>query len=181
VGQAQRRGSWRGFALLALAGAGLVAPCGERGGPAGAPSAEAPGVRLQARVLEVIDGDTIEVELAGGAVESVRYIGIDTPESTPDQPLECFGHEAAEANAGLVGNRTVELALGAEVRDDYGRLLAYVVVPGAPPSMANAELLAGGYARTLTIAPNDARAPEFARLEANAARVGRGLWSACNR
>jgi micrococcal nuclease len=133
-------------------------------------------------VLEVIDGDTIEVALAAGVTERVRYIGIDTPESTPDQPLECFGHEAAEANAALVEGRTIELAFGPELRDDYGRLLAYVLVPaGGPAAMANAELVASGFARTLTIAPNDARAPEFSRLEAEAARTGRGLWGACNR
>jgi micrococcal nuclease len=136
-------------------------------------------------VLEVIDGDTIEVELEGGEVTPVRYIGIDTPESTPDQPLECFGHEAADANAALVAERTVELAFGPELRDDYGRLLAYVLLPRAggegTAAMVNAELVADGFARTLAIAPNDARAAEFARLEAEAARVGRGLWGACNR
>jgi micrococcal nuclease len=133
-------------------------------------------------VLEVIDGDTIAVELAGGATERVRYIGIDTPESTPDQPLECFGHEAADANAALVEGRSVELAFGPELRDDYGRLLAYILVPrDGATAMANAELVAGGFARTLSIAPNDARAPEFARLEAEAARAGLGLWGACNR
>jgi micrococcal nuclease len=162
-----------------------MAPCGDWEEPGGDPQADAAGGRVRARVLEVIDGDTIEVELAGGATESVRYIGIDTPESTPDQPLECFGHEAAEANAALVEGRTVELALGAEARDDYGRLLAYVMVVAEVGSratrMVNADLIASGHARTLTIAPNDARASEFARLEADAARAGRGLWSACNR
>jgi micrococcal nuclease len=175
--RAHRRGSWRGFALLALAVGAFLAPCGEHDGSRRL-AVEAPEGRAHARVLEVTDGDTIEVELAGGEIEKVRYIGIDTPESTPDQPLECFGHEAAEANAALVERRTVELAFGPELRDDYGRLLAYVLLPDA---MANAELVAGGFARTLTIAPNDARAPEFARLEAEAARMGRGLWGACNR
>jgi micrococcal nuclease len=132
---------------------------------------------LGARVIEVTDGDTIVVELPGGRIEDVRYIGINTPESTPDQPLECFGHEASAANRELVGGRRVSLSFGPELRDDYGRLLAYVRAGGVA---VNAELVRRGYARTLTIAPNDARAPALARLEAAAGRAGRGLWGACN-
>lgn len=127
-------------------------------------------------MLEVTDGDTIVVRLAGGEVERVRYIGVDTPESTPDQPLECFGHEAAEANRRLVEGRAVVLSPGVERRDDYGRLLAWV---RAGRIEVNAFLLARGYARTLTIAPNDARAPRYARIEARAGRFGHGLWGAC--
>jgi micrococcal nuclease len=109
-------------------------------------------------------------------VERVRYIGVDTPESTPDQPLECFGHEAAEHNRNLVGGEAVSLELGPERRDDYGRLLAYVRTRDA---FVNARLLEGGYARTLAIAPNDGRAPRFARIEARAGRRGLGLWGSC--
>ncbi len=155
-------------------------PQQERAGPG---SVRAPGSAassaagpLSARVLEVTDGDTIVVELSDGAVENVRYIGIDTPESTPNQPLECFGEEAAEANRRLVEGAVVRLELGPERRDDYGRLLAYVRVGAV---MVNARLARLGFARTLTIAPNDARAPLFRRLEGAAARAGRGLWGAC--
>ena len=129
-----------------------------------------------ARVLRVIDGDTIEVSL-GGAVEDVRYIGIDTPESVaPGQPVECYGHEAAALNERLVGGREVRLRFDSERRDAYGRLLAYV---RAGPLFVNAELVRRGYARTLTIPPNDSRAPLFARLERRAGRLGAGLWDAC--
>jgi endonuclease YncB( thermonuclease family) len=44
----------------------------------------------------------------------------------------------------------------------------------------NAELVRRGLARSLTIAPNDARAPLFERLEAEAGRAGIGLWGACD-
>jgi endonuclease YncB( thermonuclease family) len=40
-------------------------------------------------------------------------------------------------------------------------------------------LLRGGYARTLTIPPNDVRASHFKALERRARRDGRGLWRAC--
>src|SRR5215213_4702317 len=84
------------------------------------------GKESRARVLRVIDGDTIEVDL-GGREEHVRYIGIDTPESAiPGEPVECFGKEAAAANEDLVDGETVRLVFDAERRDRYGRLLAYV-------------------------------------------------------
>ena len=129
-------------------------------------------------MLEVIDGDTIAVRLDGGPVEHVRYIGVDTPESTPGQPLECFGHEAAAMNRRLVGGARVTLEPGVERRDDYGRLLAYVRARGV---FVNARLVSRGYARTLTIAPNDARARLFERLEGRAGRRGLGIWRVCAR
>jgi micrococcal nuclease len=53
----------------------------------------------EARVVEVIDGDTIRVVLDGVKVP-VRYIGIDTPETRrPEMGVEPFGLEAAEANS----------------------------------------------------------------------------------
>lgn len=167
----RRRGWWIGpataFAVIALVLAG--------GDPRGG------GVKsrhrvLSGRVLEVTDGDTVVVRLDDGSVEDVRYIGINTPESTPNQPLECFGHEAAERNGELVAGRRVHLEVGPEPRDDYGRLLAWVHAGGV---FVNASLVRGGYARTLTIAPNDARAPLFGRLEAAAGRRALGLWGAC--
>jgi micrococcal nuclease len=132
-------------------------------------------------VADVVDGDTIEVELGDG-IEDVRYIGIDTPESVaPGQPVECFGPEASEQNARLVEGERVRLTFDAEERDDYGRLLAYVHVAGDGPAnvFVNAELMRRGYARTLTIAPNDRFADRFDRLEQAAANAGRGLWGEC--
>lgn len=129
-----------------------------------------------AQVLRVIDGDTIEVEIAG-AVEDVRYIGVDTPETVkPGTPVECFGEQASAFNRRLVEGEPVRLRFDAERRDVYGRLLAYVYVA---ERFVNAELIEGGYARTLEIAPNDSQAPLFDRLQSEAAGAGRGLWGSC--
>jgi micrococcal nuclease len=151
---------------------------GDDGGPA------EPSGTLGARVSEVIDGDTIEVELPDGSTDNVRYIGIDTPETVkPGTPVECGGPEAHRVNEQLVGGRRVTLRLGVERRDDYGRLLAYVYLPGAgrggEAMFVNAELVRRGLARTLTIPPNDDFADLFERLAARAGRAGRGLWAAC--
>jgi micrococcal nuclease len=70
----------------------------------------------------------------------------------------------------------MELVFGAERRDVYGRLLAYVHLGDR---FVNAILVRRGLARTLTIPPNDRYAPVLHELEAAAARAGRGLWGAC--
>src|SRR5687767_12811165 len=80
---------------------------------------------VHAEVVSVTDGDTIEV-LLGGRAEDVRYIGIDTPEVDPSIGVECFGAEASALNRRLVSGRTVRLVFDDELRDRYGRLLAYV-------------------------------------------------------
>ena len=159
------------IATLMADSGGRKAPVGDpnRGGAVAAPA--------RALVTRAVDGDTIEVRLPDGSEEDVRYIGVDTPESVhPDEPPQCFGHRASALNRRLVEGRSVELRFDAERRDRYGRLLAYVRRGGL---FVNAELVRRGYARTLTIPPNDARAGLLAKLEAAAGKAGRGLWSAC--
>jgi micrococcal nuclease len=145
-------------------------------------SAEPPGP-LTARVTHVVDGDTIDVRLAGGDEDTVRYIGIDTPETVkPGTPVQCGGPKAHAVNEHLVGGRAVTLRFDAERRDIYHRLLAYVYVAGPPggrPLFVNAELARRGLARTLTIPPNDSFAALFARLAHRAGVEGRGLWGRC--
>jgi micrococcal nuclease len=145
---------------------------------------EEPRGPVTARVIHVVDGDTIEVELPDGSSEDVRYIGIDTPETVkPGTPVECGGPRAHEVNERLVGRRMVTLRFDAERRDVYGRLLAYVYLPRGRPGgrslFVNAELARRGLARTLTIPPNDSFAPLFARLAERAGVRGRGLWGRC--
>jgi micrococcal nuclease len=182
-GSTLRRGALRGPLFIALVVAFLaLSRCGEESRDEAGPAE--PNGSVSARVTEVVDGDTIEVELAEGGDEDVRYIGIDTPETVkPGTPVECAGEEAHRLNERLVAGRRVTLRIGAEPRDDYGRLLAYVYVPGAGRAggalFVNAELVRRGLARTLTIPPNDDFAALFDRLAARAGRAGRGLWSAC--
>lgn len=133
---------------------------------------------FSARVERVVDGDTIVVEAPGGP-ERVRYIGIDTPETVaPDRPVGCYGPQASAANRRLVEGRTVRVVPGAEPRDRYGRLLAYVYAPGSTRSV-NAELVRLGAADTLTIAPNTEKAGELAALRRQAQSRGAGLWGSC--
>jgi micrococcal nuclease len=174
-----RRGALRAPLLIAVV---LVALALSRCGTDG--DSGEPRGPVTARVTQVVDGDTIDVELPGGDEETVRYIGIDTPETVkPDAPVECGGPKAHEVNERLVGGRTVTLRFDREARDVYDRLLAYVYLPGAGeggrPLFVNAELVRLGLARTLTIEPNDSFAALFARLAARAGAAGRGLWGRC--
>jgi micrococcal nuclease len=126
-----------------------------------------------ARVVQIIDGDTIDVEI-GGQRERVRYIGINTPETKhPTRGVEPYGPEAAEANTRLVAGETVRLELDVERRDRYGRLLAYVHVGDV---MVNAELVRQGYAQVATFPPNVKYQELFLRLQREAREAKRGLW-----
>ena len=156
-------------AALALALTG----CGEDAAGPAKPSARH---SVTVRVLRIVDGDTIEVSL-GGEEEDVRYIGVDTPETVaPGQPVECFGHAASRFNTSLVEGERVRLTFDRERRDQYGRLLAYVYANG---ELVNAQLVRGGFARTLVLPPNTRHADLFARLQQQAADAGRGLWARC--
>jgi len=142
-----------------------------------------PGATRTAQVVRVVDGDTLLVALggAGGARERVRLIGIDTPETVkPGAPVQCFGRRASAETHRLLDGQGVRLVVGAEARDRYGRLLAYVH-RSADGLFVNAALLRGGFARTLSIAPNTRFAARFAALAGQARDAGRGLWSACAR
>jgi micrococcal nuclease len=136
-------------------------------------SAEPPQV-LVGQVIEVIDGNTIRVNL-GERAETVRYIGINVKEST--QPIKGpapRGREAAEANRQLVKHQQVRLELDTQERDRDGRLLAYVYVAD---TMINAELVRLGSAETMTIQPNVRHRDLFVSLEQEARDDRRGLWA----
>jgi micrococcal nuclease len=138
----------------------------------------AAGPERIARVVRVVDGDTIVVRL-DGRDERVRYIGVDTPESKrPGTPVQCFARAATRENERLVEGERVRLVRDRQERDRFGRLLAYVY-RARDGLFVNAELVRGGFARTLTIPPDVRFARRFAALDAEARRAGRGLWNAC--
>jgi micrococcal nuclease len=132
-----------------------------------------PPPTLEAIVLHVDDGDTIDVRV-DGRVERIRYIGIDAPEVAHEGTSGAQGGEAAaRVNRALLGGGHVRLELDQEGRDRYGRLLAYVWTGS---TMINLEMVRLGYARALTIPPNVRYARRFARAEASAEQASLGLW-----
>ena len=136
----------------------------------------APGT---ATVVRVVDGDTVVVHV-GGTEESVRLIGIDTPESVArDRPNECFGAEAsARLEALLPIGTDVLLTRDIEPRDMYDRLLAYVQ-RSSDGLLVNAAQVADGYAEAKDYPPNTAYRDDFEQAERAARAAGLGLWTAC--
>jgi micrococcal nuclease len=132
-----------------------------------------------ATVVEVIDGDTLVVDLDGGD-EHVRLIGIDTPETVaPDRPDECFGAEASQQLAALAPPGTaIRLERDVEARDQYDRLLAYVYRAG-DDLFLNVAQVTGGFAEPLAYPPNTAHRADFEQAEREARTAGAGLWTAC--
>ncbi|WP_436911904.1 lamin tail domain-containing protein [Halosimplex marinum] len=135
------------LALLAvLSGcAGISLSVGEE---TAGPTAAAPDVAngTTVTVVEVVDGDTVDVRYANGSTETVRLLGVDTPEVYADNdPAEyegvpnngagraCLGSAGEDATAfaerWLAGERvTLVTDPAADRRGSYGRLLAYVHV-----------------------------------------------------
>lgn len=128
-----------------------------------------------AEVVRVIDGDTIVVQIAGEE-QTIRYIGIDTPEPYRYGEPACFSLEASLRNKELVQGKMVRLESDYEDTDRYNRLLRYVYVDNV---FVNAELVKGGYAKTLVIKPNVAHRSQFADLEQVARESESGIWGVC--
>lgn len=131
--------------------------------------------------MTVVDGDTIEIQLSGKR-ETVRLIGIDTPETVhPSKPVECFGPEASAYLKSLLPEGTeINVVRDVEARDYYGRLLLYVYRID-DNMFVNRHLVETGHATPLPFAPNTHFSPEFARAAERAHSDKVGLWGACSR
>ena len=171
---------WPGWLVV------LAAACGfgtnpEPGSTTSKTNQTAPAdiVGSNALVVRVIDGDTIDASFHGKN-ERIRLIGVDTPETRkPNTPIQCWGPEASAFTKHTLPEGTAVLIVrDLEARDDYGRLLGYVYRSG-DGLFVNLELAAEGFAKPLTIKPNDAHAAEFISAARAAEASDLGLWGAC--
>jgi micrococcal nuclease len=175
----------RGGCLGVLLVAGALASGGAAGIPAALKGAlEAPATQ-SARVLRVIDGDTLLV-YRSGETERVRLVGIDAPEtsSTRYGYPECGGRAASAATRNWVRQAGQRVHLSgdrlAPARDRYGRLLASVT--DARGRDLAGWLVSRGLARTVFYEHRPLAAhPRLLSLEANARGRHTGLWSSCPR
>jgi len=174
AGRRRARGRARRLLLVAVVVVLVLAVRARQGGGDGDP----PAGDGAASVVRVVDGDTVAVRL-GRREETVRLIGIDTPETVdPRSPVARFGEEAsARTKALLPAGTGVRLVADVEARDRYDRLLAYVYRDDG--TFVNLALVEDGYASVLTYPPNVAHQSEFTAAAARARDEGRGLWSAC--
>lgn len=146
---------------------------------------------LNATVVDIADGDTVDVRLANGTEETIRLVGVDTPEvwvaNTPGEfrgvpttsagrdCLRGWGHNASDYTAARLAGADVTLAFdpNTDRRGYYGRLLAYVYVNG---TNHNAALVEHGLARVYD-ASDFSRKAAFQRFEAAAYQNRTGLWT----
>jgi micrococcal nuclease len=134
-----------------------------------------------AKVMRVIDGDTIDVRIfvadensrLQNKVERVRLIGVDTPETVhPFQLLEFFGKEASSYTKSRLEGKNIRLEYDLTKRDKYGRILAYVFIDDRH---FNAELIEKGFAFAYLRFPFKYR-EEFRLLELKAKDMKAGMW-----
>lgn len=125
-----------------------------------------------------IDGDTISVNMDGKA-ESVRLIGVDTPEThKPNTPVQCYGEAAAGYTKSLIGSGKVRLEADSQSdnRDRYNRLLRYVYLPDG--RLVDELLIQNGYGFAYVQFPFS-KSSAFSADQATAQAAHRGLWTAC--
>jgi len=123
-------------------------------------------------VTRVVDGDTVDISPSIEGFSRVRLIGIDTPETHfGTQP---YGKEASEFTTRRLEGKKVVLGLDVQKRDPYGRLLAYVHLPGG--RMFNEVLVEEGYAQVATFPPNVRYVDRFKDAQKEARENERGLW-----
>lgn len=130
---------------------------------------EPPANSQPAQVVNIVDGDTIEVNI-DGATYPLRYILVDTPER--GQP---FAAEATAANQRLVAGKTVYLVKDVSEVDRYKRLLRYVYL--ADGTFVNAELVRQGFAVVATFPPDVTLEAEIRAAQQEAINASRGLWA----
>lgn len=128
-------------------------------------------------VVEADDGDTVKIKM-GDKVETVRFIGVDTPEThDPRKAVQCFGKQASDYTKNLLLGKQVRLESDPNDsdRDKYKRLLRYVYLGD---TLVNQELIKQGYGFAYTVFPFT-KLDEFRGLEAEARQNNRGLWAGC--
>ncbi len=131
------------------------------------------------RVIKFDDGDTIVVNMDGHN-ETVRMIGVDTPETKdPRKPVQCYGHEASDFTKNLIGTNAVRLESDPlnTNRDRYNRLLRYVYLPDG--RLIETEIIKQGYGFAYLGFPFEKK-NEFKADEDQARQANIGLWAACH-
>lgn len=128
-------------------------------------------------VLRVVDGDTFSV-LIDGKKETVRVIGLDTPETVdPRKPVQCFGNEASLRAKELLEGKRVRLEADATQgeRDKYQRLLVYAYLLDG--TLFNKRMIEEGFGHEYTYKTPYRFQAEFKDAERRAREEKRGLWA----
>jgi len=136
-----------------------------------------------ARVVRVIDGDTLKVRLTTGQAVTIRLIGIDTPEThKPRTPVQCGGEAATASMKKLAFSHGIGriVTLKSDPTQDridrYGRLLAYV---NGGNSDFGRTMISSGWAKLYVFKRPFRRVNAYRRAQESAKTAKRSLWRAC--
>lgn len=136
-----------------------------------------PADAMLASVIKIVDGDTIHVA-SGNTINTVRLIGIDTPEVVdPRRPVQCYGKEASQKLKELLNQKKVYLTADTSQseRDKYDRLLRYVWTEDG--TNVNEFMLREGYAYEYTYDVPYKYQQLFKEAQRSAQEKKAGLWS----
>ena len=128
-------------------------------------------------VVRIIDGDTLILDI-NGKEESVRLIGVDTPEiKDPRKTVKCFGKEASQKAKELMENKKVKLEIDTTQndRDKYNRLLRYVYLEDG--TLVNKKLIKEGFGFEYTYQVPYKFQTEFKEAQKIAETNKIGLWA----
>lgn len=151
----------------------LPCPCSSAGGGGGSKGPKV--LSFKARVTRVVDGDTIEVAKLRGGSETIRLLGIDTPEVYGG--VECGGRAASALMKRLAYGRVkVKTDPRQPTRDRYGRLLAYVSRKGFDVGKAQ---VSRGRAKVYVVGSRFSRYRSYKAAEVRAKAKSRGTWGTC--
>lgn len=129
------------------------------------------------KVVSVVDGDTVKLDM-NGTTETIRLIGIDTPETVhPQKPVECMGTEASNQAKQLLTGQTVRFESddSQDARDRFGRLLGYVFLPNGD-NFAEV-MIRSGYGNEYTYTMPYKYQASFKSAEQYAQSNQLGLWA----
>jgi len=124
-------------------------------------------------VSNVIDGDTVRIS----EEQRVRLIGIDSPEKG-----ECYYHTSTQALKELIENKIVKLEKDITDKDDYGRLLRYIVLLSKEGDdiLVNDYLVRKGFAKTFAVSPDTKYRDLLSSAQQEAYKNKLGMWGECN-
>jgi len=128
-----------------------------------------------------VDGDTIAVNM-NGSIETIRFIGVDTPEThKPNTPVQCYGPQAAAHTKQVISQAGGKVRLQADPldtnRDRYGRLLRYIYLPDG--TLLDEQIIKQGYGFAYLSFPFSKK-DQFAADQQSAQAAKAGLWAACH-
>lgn len=143
----------------------------------------------QIHITSIIDGDTVQARMPSGNIETIRLLGIDTPELFIDDNneyeyhsitnLTCltyYAHQSKNYTEEHLLNTPCFIQFDADAgyKDVYDRWLSYIYLDNNTDF--NADLIRKGFARVY-VKETFYKKEDYLKLEENAIEDNIGLWS----